>query len=232
VSAPVEIADEFEEYLAQEWQLFAGDDTRRHEARRAVEDLIVRSVLDVGCGGGQDLIPFAGSARCVGIDVSHTSGVWALKQFASQVPRVPVHFLTAAAEYLPFTDRAFDVVLCRVAIPYTDNRAALLEISRVLRPGGALLLKTHTARYYVKKFFDGIRQRSPLFSLHALRVLATGVIYHLTGRQPKGGLLLRETFQTGWLLRRELRPIGLRLGEELPDSNPLTRSYLVTKRAA
>jgi SAM-dependent methyltransferase len=143
-----------------------------------------------------------------------------------------VHFATSGAEHLPFTDGSFDVILCRVALPYTDNRQALREMARVLRPGGVLLLKTHHPKYYLHKAVEGIRRRSPLFSIHALRVLLTGAIYHASGKQPQGGLLLRETFQTEWLLGRELPPIGLALGEELPDSNPLTRSYRVTRRAA
>ena len=225
-------AAEFEEYLAQEWQLFAADPVRRRETRRAVADVDVRAVLDVGCGGGQDLIPFADERRrCVGIDVAQASGAWARRQFSTTSPGIQVAFLTAAAEHLPFADNTFDVVLCRVALPYTDNRRALTEIGRVLRPGGALLLKTHTVHYYVRKCFDGIRRRSPLFSIHALRVLLSGALYHLSGHQPTGGLLLRESFQSEWLLKRELARGGMRIAGELVDSNPLTRSYRIDKSA-
>jgi ubiquinone/menaquinone biosynthesis C-methylase UbiE len=223
-------ASEFESYLEQEWMLFERDPVRQQEAARAVAGIDVRAVLDVGCGGGQDLVPFAlRGARCAGIDVSHASGVWGSRQFASTYPGTTVRFLTAAAEHLPFADGSFDVVLCRVAIPYTDNHAALAEIGRVLRPGGALLLKTHTPRYYVKKFLDGIRQRAPLFSVHALRVLASGTLYHLTGQQPRGGLLLRESYQSDRLLNRELASAGMRIAGELADSNPLTRSYRIDR---
>jgi SAM-dependent methyltransferase len=198
-----------------------------------VQGLSPRDVLDVGCGGGQDLIPFAKrGANCVGIDIAAESGRFARRLFQTYYDGMPVHFATSGAEHLPFADASFDVVLCRVALPYTDNRQALSEMARVLRPGGVLLLKTHHPKYYAHKALDGIRRRSPLFSIHALRVLLTGAIYHLSGRQPAGGVLLRETFQTEWLLKRELQPIGLTLGEELRDSNPLTRSYRVTKRAA
>lgn len=226
----VAVAGDFEAYLAQEWQLFAADPVRRHESRRAVADLDVGAVLDVGCGGGQDLIPFADDGcRCVGVDVAQASGAWANRQFSTACPGMNVRFLTAAAEHLPIADNTFDVVLCRVAIPYTDNRTALREIGRVLRPGGVLLLKTHTARYYVQKFFDGIRRGAPLFSIHALRVLVSGAVYHLTGRQPNGGVLLRESFQSGRLLQRELGRQRMRILGELADSNPLTRSYRIDK---
>jgi CelD/BcsL family acetyltransferase involved in cellulose biosynthesis/SAM-dependent methyltransferase/ribosomal protein S18 acetylase RimI-like enzyme len=232
-AADTRTADEYEGYLEEEWLLFAKDDARQRLALEAVEGQTVRDVLDVGCGGGQDLIPFAArGARCVGIDIAAESGRFASRLFRTHYKGLPVHFATSGAEHLPFRDASFDVVLCRVALPYTDNRQALTEMARVLRPGGVLLLKTHHPKYYVHKALDGVRRRSALFSIHALRVLMTGAIYHVSGSQPGGGILLRETFQTEWLLKRELRPIGLALEKELADSNPLTRSYRVTKRAA
>lgn len=221
----------YEDYLRDEWLLFSGDLSRQHDALRAAGGITVARVLDVGCGGGQDLIPFAAAgATCIGVDIAHESGIFASRLFSAHYPGMPVRFATSGAEHLPFADGSFDLVLCRVAIPYTDNRRAILEMSRVLRPGGILLLKTHHLRYYLRKALDGVRRRSPLFSIHALRVLLTGMIYHLTGRQPAGGLLLRETFQTSWLLRRELRRAGLSIQGELPDSNPLTRSYRIVKQ--
>ena len=85
--------------------------------------------------------------------------------------------------------------------------------------------------FYTRKFADGVRRRSPLFSLHALRVLVSGAIFHVTGRQPAGGLLLRESFMTEHLLRKELDRLGLGIDGELSDSNPFTPSYRVVKRS-
>ena len=223
-------SDSYESYLKDEWLLFASDKTRQEEARHAASGVEVRSVLDVGCGGGQDLIPFAApGTRCVGIDVSHASGVWAARQFAESRADASVRFTTGAAEHLPFADATFDLVLCRVAIPYTDNRVALAEIGRVLRPGGLLLLKTHSARYYLRKLLDGVRRRSPLFCIHAIRVLVTGSLYAVTGRQPRGGVLLRETFQSRGRVEQALREGGLSIDGELRDSNPWTPSFRVVK---
>jgi|SRR5829696_2379857 len=223
---------EYEAYMREEWLLFSRDTARQNESSRVMDDIEVRRVLDVGCGGGQEMVPFVmRGANCVGIDISHASGVFGTRMFTAEYPGHPVRFVTSAAESLPFSNDSFDLVQCRVSIPYTNNRAALAEIARVLRPGGILLLKTHHLRFYTRKFADGVRQRSPLFSVHALRVLISGAIFHLTGRQPAGGLLLRESFMTEPLLRKELGRVGLQITGELSDSNPFTPSYRIVKRS-
>ena len=227
-----QMATELEDYLADEWLIFARDPERAGQTQRAIGALQVDRVLDVGCGGGQDLIPFADKgSRAVGIDIAPATVRWAHGRFARQLPSLPVSFAAGAAEGLPFLAGSFDLVLCRVTIPYTDNRTAIAEMARVLRPGGVLLLRTHRPLYYVHKFLSGIRLRSPLFSIHAVRVLLSGLIYRLTRRQPAGGLLLRETFLTTAMLERELVRAGLRIEAELEDSFPLAGSYRIRKVA-
>lgn len=226
------MADDLQSYLSDEWLIFARDPGRREAARRAVGDITITRVLDVGCGGGQDLVPFAQpGVTLVGADIDVETVRWAHGRVASSLPEARISFIASAAEQLSLASGSFDVVLCRVTIPYTDNRAALAEMSRILRPGGVLLLRTHRPRYYVRKFLDGIRQRSPLFSIHALRVLLSGTIFRLTGRQPRGGLVLRESYLTTAMLKRELAPLGLELDAELEDTHPLAGSYRIRKRA-
>lgn len=226
------MGSERQSYLSDEWLIFARDPERQAAARRAVGDVAVTRVLDVGCGGGQDLLPFAAAGvTLVGADIDPETVTWARERIAGSLPDVRIAFVAAAAEGLALASGSIDVVLCRVTIPYTDNRAALSEMARVLRPGGVLLLRTHRPRYYVGKFFDGIRRRSPLFSIHALRVLLSGTIYRITGRQPRGGLILRESYLTTGMLRRELAPLGLSIDAELEDSIALAGSYRIRKRA-
>ena len=221
---------DYENYLQDEWLLFAADPARQDEAVQATDGIECRHLLDVGTGAGQEMIPFSQrGAICVGIDIAQESGVFGRQLFARHYPSLRVHFATAGAEGLPFPGNFFDVVLCRVAIPYTDNRAALGEISRVLRPGGILLLKTHHLRYYTRKLMEGVRGRKPLFAVHALRVMLSGGIFHATGRQPSQGLLLRESFLTEGRLKKELARAGMRIERSLPDSNPLTPSYRIVK---
>lgn len=225
------MSDEFDAYLESEWRHYDGDPLRSHILLEATHETARRLVLDVGCGGGQDLLAFARSgARCVGVDRHPGSGRFARELFTRLDPGSPTAFLTAQAEHLPLASGMFDVVICRVALPYTDNRAALREMSRVLRPGGVLLLKTHRPRYYTEKALDGFRRRSPRFSIHALRVLVSGGLFHVLGWQPPGGLLLREIFLTRRRLATELARVDLAIVDELPDSTAAAGSYRIVKR--
>ncbi|HET7479992.1 MAG TPA: class I SAM-dependent methyltransferase [Rubrobacteraceae bacterium] len=58
--------------------------------------------------------------------------------------RVPVEMSDAGAESLPFPDESFDTVVSTLVLcTVPDQRAALAEIQRVLRPGGRLLFIEH-----------------------------------------------------------------------------------------
>lgn len=69
-----------------------------------------------------------------------------LARLRAQERGQPVELSQGDAEALPFPDASFDTVVCTFslcAIP--DDRRALAEMRRVLRPGGRLLLADHVA---------------------------------------------------------------------------------------
>ena len=224
------MASGFADYLDREWESFFRDAGRLEASRRAAAHLDVRRVLDVGCGAGQELAPFTGSgALGVGIDVAPESAEVGRRQFARYDARARVAFVRAGGERLPFGAATFDVVICRVALPYMDNPRVLAEIARVLAPGGILLLKIHHPRYYLRQWITAIPRVRVRSFVHASRVLVSGVLYHLLGRQIRRKPVGPETFQTRWLLRRQLG--DLRIVGEMPDSNPLTPSFIIAKPA-
>src|SRR5215510_14009355 len=71
-------------------------------------------VLDVGCGAGQTLIACFGDRRSVGVDIAMD----ALRLGRTLTDKVS--FVRAAAENLPFSDGAFDAVIARVSLPYSN----------------------------------------------------------------------------------------------------------------
>jgi ubiquinone/menaquinone biosynthesis C-methylase UbiE len=225
-------AADYEQEIRKEWALFAKDPARFQSARSIVTPVPNQRVLDIGCGAGQELRPYTTDGRAfgVGIDLSPQVGRVARELFALEEPGARVAFARAAAERLPFGTASFDVVICRLALPYTNNATALEEMSRVLRPGGTLVLKIHHARYYVLKFQTAVKSRHWKSAIHSCRVLVAGTMYHVLGFQPRGRITGGETFQTLWLLRRELGRRDLQIERLLGDSVPAAPTLLVKKR--
>ena len=99
-------------------------------------------VLDLATGGGHTALPFAGIARrVVAADLTEPM-LRAAREHVRVQGGACVEFVAADACNLPFADGAFDVVTCRTAAHhFADVGAAVRQIQRVLRPGGALLLQ-------------------------------------------------------------------------------------------
>ena len=102
------------------------------------------AALDVGCGTG---VVARAAARRVGptgevVGLDRNDGMLAV---AGRFPQ-PVTWRHGVAERLPFDDGRFDRVLCQFAVMYFDDqRQALREMDRVLRPGGTVAIATWTA---------------------------------------------------------------------------------------
>lgn len=98
-------------------------------------------VLDVGCGTGafvERLVARNPAQHVAGVDAS--TGM--LAEAERKLGRFPnVQFAEARAEALPFEADAFDIVVSASALHYFERPgAALAEASRVLRPGGRLVV--------------------------------------------------------------------------------------------
>jgi ubiquinone/menaquinone biosynthesis C-methylase UbiE len=101
-------------------------------------------VLDVAIGTGLNLPHYPPGVRLTGVDLSPV-------MLASAAERatglgLTVELREAEAEHLPFADASFDTVVCTLSLcSVADDRAAVVEMHRVLRPGGQLLLLDHVA---------------------------------------------------------------------------------------
>jgi len=98
--------------------------------------------LEVAIGTGLNLPFYAQEVQLTGIDFSPAM-LGIARDRARQLGRT-VNLREADALALPFPDASFDTVVCTFslcAIP--EDRRAVTEMSRVLRPGGLLLLADH-----------------------------------------------------------------------------------------
>jgi ubiquinone/menaquinone biosynthesis C-methylase UbiE len=116
---------------------------RLYPYRRQVIGAAQGFVLEVGVGSGLNL-PLYGRAvdGVSAVDTSPELLRMATRRIADAL--VPVSLERASGEQLPFTDAIFDTVvttwtLCTIANPI----AALIEMRRVLKPGGRLLFVEH-----------------------------------------------------------------------------------------
>jgi SAM-dependent methyltransferase len=96
-----------------------------------------KSVLDVACGTG--VLACAAAARVgatgfvVGLDPSEEMLAVARRKDST------IEWLVGHAETIPFPDESFDAVISQFGFMFfNDKHAALLEMMRVLRPGGHL----------------------------------------------------------------------------------------------
>lgn len=101
-----------------------------------------RRVLDLGCGLGEYVRAFARrGAAALGSDVALGRLVEARQRAADEGTAGVLGFLGAAGEHLPFRDASMDVIALNEVIEHVqDDRATILEIARVLRPGGTCIL--------------------------------------------------------------------------------------------
>ena len=113
-------------------------------------------VLDVGCGPGVALCAYAGARRVTahGIDYAENMVEFARRRTTEVAPALKIEFKHASVLELPYADGAFDVVTssrCLMALlDWELQQRALIEIHRVLRPGGQLVL--------MEGSFDGLER--------------------------------------------------------------------------
>jgi ubiquinone/menaquinone biosynthesis C-methylase UbiE len=99
-------------------------------------------VLEIGVGTGLSFPHYPHVDELVGIDPSE--GMLRRAHGRSAELGQDVTLLSADAEQLPFEDASFDTVVCLMVLCTVDDpRSALVEIRRVLRPGGRLLFLEH-----------------------------------------------------------------------------------------
>jgi ubiquinone/menaquinone biosynthesis C-methylase UbiE len=101
-------------------------------------------VLDFGCGPGRMirwLATFAEECEIWGVDISARHIVWCQENLSP-----PFNFATVTTQpHLPFEDKYFDFIYCASVFTHIDDLADawLLELKRIMRPGGKLYITVH-----------------------------------------------------------------------------------------
>jgi ubiquinone/menaquinone biosynthesis C-methylase UbiE len=116
------------------YERFLLGDARQWACARAEGD-----VLELAVGTGLNLPLYRSDVRLTGIEFSPAMLALA-KRRAAELDR-EIDLRLGDAEALEFEDASFDTVICTYALcTIPDDRKAVSEASRVLRPGGKLVL--------------------------------------------------------------------------------------------
>ncbi|WP_051856715.1 class I SAM-dependent methyltransferase [Streptomyces sp. NRRL B-1347] len=104
----------------------------------------VRSVVDVGTGTGAvakrvaQLWPDLSAVAAVDVSAAMLEVAHAR---STAVGSVPIHYVQAPAESLPFGNSQFDLATCQHVLQFVaDPGRALREMARIVRPGGWILV--------------------------------------------------------------------------------------------
>jgi ubiquinone/menaquinone biosynthesis C-methylase UbiE len=159
--------------------------------------------LEVGIGTGLNLPFYPADVQLTGLDVS--SAMLAVARRRANDLDHAVELREADAHALPFPDGSFVTVVCTFslcAIP--DERRAVSEMKRVLRPGGRLLLADHVAgspwpvravqrllevatvplggEHFLRRPFEQVRAEG--FQIELQERFKLGIVERLAARKP------------------------------------------------
>jgi SAM-dependent methyltransferase len=113
-----------------------------YRGRRRVLDRVIAGlglpagarILDAGCGSGRNMVLLARYGEVTGIELSAASVAVARRRGVGEV-------LEGSVDELPFADHSFDFAVSLDVLEHLDDdRRSLLEMRRVVRPGGQLLV--------------------------------------------------------------------------------------------
>jgi SAM-dependent methyltransferase len=173
-------------------------------------------ILDVGCGSGHQINELQNTeANAFGVDIDQDS--------LNVCRERGLNVAAREAERLPFPDEAFDGVLCKVVLSYTDDRKAVAEIACTLRPGATAYIVTHGAGYYLTYL---LKNRSLATRFYGLRSLVNTTFFTLTGKRLPG--FLGDTiYQSERRLSRLYEANGLEIASTRSSKGPLGRPVFI-----
>ncbi|GAB6157067.1 class I SAM-dependent methyltransferase [Desulfotomaculum varum] len=111
-----------------------------YKGRREIIEQVIQpylqpamKILDAGCGAGGNMEYMLKYGSVVGVDIA--------PEMVQHCRKMGLSAFCESITALPFTDHSFDLVICLDVLEHlADERAALAELSRVVRPGGVVVI--------------------------------------------------------------------------------------------
>lgn len=112
------------------------------DGREWATSQVMGDVLEIAVGTGRNFRHYAPRTRVTGVELS--GEMLALAQDRAERAAAAIELSQGDAQALPFGDESFDTILITLALcTIPDDRAAVREAWRALRPGGRLVLLEH-----------------------------------------------------------------------------------------
>ena len=111
-----------------------------------------KKVLDVGCGTGNVLMKLSSNEelKLYGVDISESMIKTAKKNLGNKA-----ELKVGDSEYMPWEDNSFDVIVCNASFHHYPNpEKVLLEMKRVLKNKGTLIIGDPTAPVVVRQILN------------------------------------------------------------------------------
>jgi SAM-dependent methyltransferase len=125
-------------------------------------------ILDAGCGSGRNMVELARHGTVTGVELSSTSVALARERGCGEV-------LEGSVVQMPFADASFDLAVSLDVVEHLeDDLGALVELRRVVAPGGALMVTVpayqwlwsghdvinHHHRRYTRRSMQSVAERA------------------------------------------------------------------------
>ena len=131
------------------------------------------SCVEIGCGDGYSLeliFDLFHPTTLVGLDIDEGNVNKANTRIKKRGLRQTIQAMQGDATQLPFQTASCDAVFLFATLHHIANwRKAIEEMSRVLKPGGLLLLKEPTSRAFMVPFIKWIDSPAAIFEEQELR---------------------------------------------------------------
>ncbi len=157
--------------------------------------------LEIGVGSGRFALP-------LGIKI----GVEPAKRMRELAAKRGIEVIEGVAENLPFPDAQFDFALMVTTICFlNDVEKSFQEASRVLKPGGALIIGFIDKKSPIGQLYEQKKKESPFYKL-ATFYSVSEVLSHLTKAGFKDFRFIQTIFHNLSEIR-EIEPIKEGYGE-------------------
>jgi SAM-dependent methyltransferase len=178
------------------------DDHWWYRGRRRVIEVALRglglppgvAILDAGCGSGRNMVDLAAFGSVTGLELADASVARARGRGVGEV-------VQGTLEDMPFENARFDLAVSFDVIEHLDDdRRALGELRRVVRPGG-LLVVTVPAYQWLWSEHDVVNHHRRRYTRRTLEAAASAAGWETVSTTHFNGLLLPAAVGHRALLR-------------------------------